>query len=221
MSARHLARAPRVALVTAALALLTLGGCGGAIVNGYYLLPTARTSYIYEDFGPDDSGEFELNAEQGYSPDGHDVVDGHFVAWLPRQFARTRGTYPTSLEVRVEWAIWSPDPMVPVSDNGEPFDFRIVLDSSDDGLVPSGVWVSLKLFQAAIEDVLQVGDDASGSVATASRSTVEPTSASLRATFNRMADPPVISAKVVDSAGDVLLETSLPLDGGWPADARV
>lgn len=206
--------------VTFVAALAVLSGCGGALVNGYYLLPAAREAYISEEFEWWDDWRWNFDAEDGY-PHALDVLGGYFVASDARQFARTWETLPTTLEVRAEWEVWSPD-ATPIRDNGDAFDFRIMLDTSDSlGYVPSGVRVELKLFDGGVDDRLTIIDDASGSSASVTNSTFGPTHGTIEATFRRGTNASTVSAAVYDRAGVLLLETALALDRRWQRDAHL
>lgn len=217
--ARRLARrAAAAALLAGALATLT--ACGGALVNGYYLLPAARTSYLFEEFEWWDDGLWNFDAEEGYAW-ALDVSGGYFIAADARQFARTWDPIPTTLDVRAAWEVWSPD-ATPIRDNNDEFDFRIVFDTSDSGgYVPSGVRVELKLFDGGIEDRLTITDDASGSTVSVANPTVAPTRGTIAATFRRNVDSPTVRAAVYDRMGDVLLEADLQLDEQWGHDTHL
>ncbi|MFW6291595.1 MAG: hypothetical protein ACOC7V_04635 [Spirochaetota bacterium] len=214
---RLAARALAAALLAGILA--TLAGCGGSLVNGYYLLPAPRTSYLYEEFDWWDDGRWNFDAEDGY-PYALDVRGGYFVAAEARQFARTHNPIPTHVEVRTEWQIWSSDGTT-VSDNGDTFDIRLVFDTSESGgYAPEGLRVELKVSPGS-QDTLTIADDTSGTSVTASAASVAPTQGTLRASFNRIADPPRITAQVHDGGGALLLEAELPVDDGWDRDLNL
>lgn len=206
--------------VTLVAALAVLNGCGGALVNEYYLLPTPRQTFIQDDFDWWDDGLWSFDVEEGY-PYGLDVQGGHFIAAEARQFARTQDPVPTNIEIRTEWEVWSPD-ATPIGDNGDTFDFRVMLDTSQSGgYVPAGIRVELKLFEGGVDDRLTITDDASGSTATAANPTVGSTGGTLKATFRRDASPPTVAAQVYDRSGVLLLETELTLAEQWDRDAHL
>ena len=209
-----------VAAALLAGALATLTGCRGALVNGYYLLPAAREAYIAEDFEWWDDGRWNFDAEDGY-PWMLDVRGGYFIAGEARQFARTWAPIPTTLEARAEWEIWSPD-ATPIRDNGDEFDFRIMLDTSDSGgYVPSGVRVELKLFDGGTDDRLTIADDASGESVSATNATISPTRGTVHATFRRGVDASSVVAVVRDRTGAPFLEAELVLGERWEPDAHL
>lgn len=213
-------RATLRAFVALIAALAGLTGCNGALVNGYYLLPAAREAYIADDFEWREDGRWDFGAEEGY-PDALDVRGGYFIAGEPRQFARTWEPLPTTLEVVAGWEVWSPD-VTPIRDNGDAFDFRIMLDTSDtEGYAPSGIRVELKLLDGGIEDRLTITDDASGDSATVTGGPFGATRGTFGVTFRRGVDASSVVAAVRDRTGVPILETELALAERWERNAHL
>jgi len=215
-----LSRRGAAAVVLASVLVAALAGCGGALVNGYYLLPAARTGYLYEEFDEQDDGRWSFDAEDGY-PYALGVRGGYFVAADARQFARTSQPLSTTVDVHAAWEVWSPE-ATPIRDNTDEFDFRIMFDTSDSGgYDPSGIRVELKLFDGGTEDRLVIADDASGSSVSVTNPTTSPTRGTIYARFRRNTDASTVAVAVYDRAGTLLLEADLTLDEPWDQDEHL
>lgn len=218
-------RTPLTGLARALLLIVATvtASCSGALTNGLYLLPIGPQYYIVEDFVHPDEDFWRFDAEAGYDPGGHEVSGGYFLAGLPRQFLRSRDPVPGRIEVTVTWEIWPPEDVPPpVEENYDSFDFRVLLDQSDsDGLEPSGVWASFKIGEFATDDSVTIANDVDGNTSYASQPTLLPTSGTFVVVFDANADPPTISATLIDRAALVLVQTELEVPGGWSGEPHL
>jgi hypothetical protein len=207
---------------------LTAGGCGGALVNGLYLLDTPRETYFTEHFDHWHDERWTYAWDSRVTTEAFRLEGGRFIAVGPRQQLLTNEPLPGHLEVWMDLEVWyanqSLDPQL--KSNGDVFDFRVLLDTSetfvDNPAMPS---VQLKLYDtyATPTDVLAISSDAAqGITSSVSVASTGMAYGSLRVVFSRDSEPPAIHAAVYTSGStEPVLQLSEQIDAPWSETARV
>lgn len=205
--------------------VLTLSGCGGALLNDYFTLDQTRVLVQYDEFNGTNESFWVAGYEEGFSP-WAEVVAGHLVAYDWRQSLRSVEELSSSLEIRLSWATWISD-NAPVVDNGDILDFRVGLDTgsaNDDEFSPSGTAVEIKLDDAGT-DSLRVVDDVANRGTPASVSSPSPgllaRSGELVIVFDTDSSPGRVRAEWYDEFGLLYLSLDHELPDDLPNRAHL